>query len=166
MSSSADFPSKYALPKFSTPASQDRKLKRMLAIGSGVAVLWAGALGGVLLKRNADEHAAREAARQQASRTDAPLAASTDGALPVNAQAEPLPPPVAEGRGTKPETASADTDGAKRSRASKSRHDRRRQARRQAPSRASKYAARTPTVSKSPTRLKDNQLDALLKQFK
>lgn len=158
MSFSGDANSKYELTNFRAPNAGQKKLKRAAAIGGAVLVVWVGTIGVVAAKRFQTPDETSTAAAAPTSPAPSPVAA------PQSAPPAAVQPAVtvAKTEESAPEQAKADS-------ASVAKKSARSAARR--PRSSKRYAATAASASSKPssgtaTRMKDDQLDALLKQFK
>lgn len=163
MSHTADMNSKYALPKFKNAATSQKRTKTFVILGAGAVTLWMGALGAVAYSRNAKAQAviAQQAAVQSPTTQTAPVAA-TQPPPQLLAQAEPAAAaadvdrkPVAEADKVRTKSSSRVSSHSKRSHSSRKSYA----------SRSSSVSAKVSSDSGA-KRMKDDQLDALLKQFK
>ncbi|MDX2021642.1 MAG: hypothetical protein SF187_15470 [Deltaproteobacteria bacterium] len=162
MSHTADAHSKYALPKFKSAASSQKRNQKLALAGAGLVVVWMMALGAVAYKRHADAEAATQAALQvRAAQEAIALAAQHSVAAPASAPvaapavAPSAPVAVAAAAPTKPASTSHHRS-----------HSSPRSKTRTLAARSTSSSKAVATASPSAKRMKDDQLDALLKQFK
>ncbi len=165
MGFSGDVNSKYALENFRVPNTGDKKMKR-LAIGGGVVLAaWVVGIGAFAISRfqKAQPELAASGAAVMAA-AQARVAPAPAPIVPVAAVAAVQAPPAAL-----PVVAKTSDNASSRShKASKSKSRSHASSKRHS-ARRSSYAATTPTSKASSggqARMKDDQLDALLKQFK
>lgn len=169
MSHTADFDSKYALPKFKTVASSQKRVKTFAIVGAGVLTLWIGALGAVAVSRHrhAQEAASAQLAQSQASEAERAASISRATAiapnLAVNSPSSvPMKPSPIIANGTTGEKSVSSAPKSSRRSASHRGHS----VRQTSKTLASRTVASKSASEPSAKRMKDDQLDALLKQFK
>lgn len=157
---------KYELTNFRAPNAGQKKLRRAVVIGGGVLAVWIGTIGVVAAKRFK--------AVDEGSSISAPPVAAAAAPAQAPSEAKPTAAVAAEAPIAKPTAAvavaaaeeketSAKAHSSTHSKASRASSRHHRSSKRYA---ATTSTATKPAASASGSRMKDDQLDALLKQFK
>jgi|GEM_PF-5175822 len=165
MSHTVDLDSKYALPKIKTVASSQKRLKTFAVVGAGVLTLWVGALGAVAFNRHSQALANAQLAQTQAAQAAKP--AESQVTAPVTAHRDVAPSAtvaINEAGSVAKRTVATSHGATTKSTRRTSSHGH--LLRSSTKSMGSRTVASKSASEPSAKRMKDDQLDALLKQFK
>jgi len=167
MSHTVDLDSKYALPKIKTVASSQKRLKTFAAVGAGVLTLWVGALGAVAFNRHSQAQALANAQLAQTQAAQAEKPAESQVTAPVTAHRDVAPSAtvaINEAGSVAKRTVATSHGATTKSTRRTSSHGH--LLRSSTKSMGSRTVASKSASEPSAKRMKDDQLDALLKQFK